>query len=222
MSQEGINYGLVMNYIFLDFENLQPEEINLVGREDFEIWIFLGENQRKISIELVKSLQPLGNQVKYISMHGSGKNALDFHIAFYIGEVSQKKPDAFFHLLSRDSGFDPLIAHLRDKQIRCYRCERVDDILPIRLTKQKQARQGVSKEVDYHNATTSQLAQTFKKFFQSKTNRPKSITALENVCRNIYGCQLDGEKIKRLIQSLQTTDYIVVGENNKVTYPNLE
>ena len=41
-----------------------------------------------------------------------GKNALDFHIAYYLGQLALKEPDAFFHIVSKDTGFDPLIQHL--------------------------------------------------------------------------------------------------------------
>ena len=44
---------------------------------------------------------------------GNGKNALDFYLAFYVGDLAAKDPEAGFHILSDDTGFDPLIKHLK-------------------------------------------------------------------------------------------------------------
>src|SRR5690606_2175966 len=38
-------------------------------------------------------------------------------IAFYIGQLAQKDPRGFFHIISRDTGFDPLVTHLKSKKI---------------------------------------------------------------------------------------------------------
>src|SRR5207248_8081031 len=41
-----------------------------------------------------------------------GKHALDFHIAFYLGEYLTRSPGTSCVVLSKDKGFDPLIRHL--------------------------------------------------------------------------------------------------------------
>jgi hypothetical protein len=50
-------------------------------------------------------------------LESSGSNALDFHIAYYIGVLSAQDSSAFFHIISKDTGFDPLIKHLKSKGI---------------------------------------------------------------------------------------------------------
>lgn len=94
------------NYIFIDYENVQPESIAGLEKGNFSILLFLGANQSKINTQLARSLQPLGSRVEYIVLSGNGKNALDFHIAYYIGERAAIEPDAYFHIVSKDSGFD--------------------------------------------------------------------------------------------------------------------
>lgn len=39
-------------------------------------------------------MQALGEQAGYVEIAGSGPNALGFHIAYYIGELASKEPDA--------------------------------------------------------------------------------------------------------------------------------
>lgn len=54
----------------------------------------------------------LGERFISIDIEGQGKNALDFHIAFYLGELLKAAPRAECVILSRDKGFDPLVRHL--------------------------------------------------------------------------------------------------------------
>ncbi len=61
--------------------------------------------------------QSLGSNAEYVILEAAGKNALDFHIAYYIGVLSSQEPTAFFHIISKDSGFDPLIKHLKDRKV---------------------------------------------------------------------------------------------------------
>lgn len=92
--------------------------------------IFVGASQKKLLPRIVKLIQPLGKRADYIEISGHGKNALDFHIAFYIGELASQMPDAFFHIISKDAGFDPLVAHLKSRKLYSCRSESVLD-LPI-------------------------------------------------------------------------------------------
>lgn len=65
-----------------------------------------------------------------IKLSGNGSNALDFHIAFYLGVLAVRDSAAYFHIISKDTGYDPLIRHLRAKNIKAHRFE--DDILIIK------------------------------------------------------------------------------------------
>ena len=106
-----------MNYVMIDFENVQPESLATLNSERFHVMVFAGANQKNISIKMAKALQPMGDKVEYIEITGSGKNALDFHIAFYIGQLAAKDATAYFHIISGDKGFEPLIAHLKERKI---------------------------------------------------------------------------------------------------------
>jgi hypothetical protein len=56
-------------------------------------------------------------------MQGSGKNALDFHIAYYLGKYAETDPRGVFRIVSKDKGFDPLVEHMRAAGIDCARAE---------------------------------------------------------------------------------------------------
>ena len=58
----------------------------------------------------------------------AGKNALDFHIAYYVGVLSSEEPTAFFHIISKDAGFDPLLKHLKARKVFAQRSSCIADI----------------------------------------------------------------------------------------------
>lgn len=90
--------------------------------------LFCGANQTKVPFEIAATLQKLGPRAEYVKIAGSGPNALDFHIAYYVGYLAADHPGAFFHIISRDKGFDPLIQHLKSKKILAIRSESIADI----------------------------------------------------------------------------------------------
>ena len=85
--------------------------------------VFYGASQTKMSTTLAAAIQPLGSDAEYIAIDGSGRNALDFHITYYIGRLSSEDPNAIFHIVSKDTGYDPLIRHLKTKGITCHRLQ---------------------------------------------------------------------------------------------------
>lgn len=107
------NQTAYTTYVLIDLENVQLDTDSLArykGRA-LKILVFANSNQ-KLPIDKVRVLQPLGDQVEYIQMSGSGKNALDFFIACRLGQLSQTAPQARIFVISNDTGYDPLIRHL--------------------------------------------------------------------------------------------------------------
>lgn len=100
------------NYVLIDYESVQPSHLELLNRDGFIAYVFVGKVQAKLSFETVSVIQDLGERASYIKISGAGPNALDFRIAFYIGQIGARDPDAFFHIISKDKGFYPLIEHL--------------------------------------------------------------------------------------------------------------
>lgn len=105
------------NYVLVDYENVQPTDLAMLNGGPFKVKVFLGANQAKIPVALAAAMQGLGGDAEYVLLESSGSNALDFHIAYYIGLLSAQDPAAFFHIVSKDTGFDPLIKHLKTKGV---------------------------------------------------------------------------------------------------------
>lgn len=105
-----------MQYVLIDHENVQPADLAGLSSGHACVLVFTGV-QQKVSISLVEAVQALGERGRFIRISGSGKNALDFHIAYYLGKLSERDPQANYVLVTADSGYDPLVAHLNAQGI---------------------------------------------------------------------------------------------------------
>src|SRR5690606_27157964 len=109
------------HYFLIDYENVQPT-LSRRNVRSSKVFVFLGVHQSKMHVDRVRLLQPLGERVEYVQIESSGQNALDFHIAFYVGELSAKAPGGTLHVISKDKGFYCLVRHVKGKGFRVKRC----------------------------------------------------------------------------------------------------
>jgi hypothetical protein len=130
--------------LYIDYENVQGVDLSRIAELDFKIWVFTGVSQSRIPINLVKSTQAFGNRLEWVTIDGNGPNALDFHIAYYLGVHVAGNPKDEYFILSKDKGFDPLVNHVGRKNIRCRRISSVSEIesTPRASARIKKARDG--------------------------------------------------------------------------------
>jgi len=112
---------MAQTHILVDFENVQPSaaDIALVRGDDLRLAIFRGPGQMKYAADVAEAWQPLGANLSFIRCAKAGRNAVDMHIAFYLGELvasagrdgASARPR--FVIVSRDTDFDPLLLHIR-------------------------------------------------------------------------------------------------------------
>ena len=95
------------NYVLIDFENVQPRNLGILADHPFQVLVFIGANQTRVPRNVAVAMQSLGKKAQYVEIDGSGPNALDFHIAYYIGELAATDPAGSYFVISRDKGFDP-------------------------------------------------------------------------------------------------------------------
>ncbi len=117
--------------VLVDLENTQPDNLEVLVDLPFRVIVFTGENQAKISLNTAAAMQRMGTRAEYVRMTGKGPNALDFHIAFYAGELASTMPGARFYIVTKDRGFDPLINHLNERFERPVMIKRVRDLTEI-------------------------------------------------------------------------------------------
>src|SRR5262249_30863599 len=97
--------------LLVDYENIGKIDLAAIP-DGVRVPFFFGASQKSVRTEFLKAALKLGERFVPIDIEGQGKNALDFHIAFYLGEYLARSRDTACVILSRDKGFDPLVRHL--------------------------------------------------------------------------------------------------------------
>jgi chemotaxis protein histidine kinase CheA len=99
-------------HLLVDYENVQPsiEDLLKLAPKLTDVWLFHGPNQ----IKRAKQLQSAHERVTLVPHSGKGKNALDFHLSFYLGYVAAKHPEANLMVVANDKGYDSMIGHAKD------------------------------------------------------------------------------------------------------------
>jgi hypothetical protein len=195
--------------LYIDYENVQKVNLSRIAQLDFKIWVFTGVSQSRIPIELVKSTQAFGSNLKWVSIDGNGPNALDFHIAYYLGlHTAENAKDEYF-ILSKDKGFDPLIKHLVNKKIKCRRINSISEVESSARTPAK-----VKKAIDTDRAYAKIVENLFK---IEESRRPRNRKTLRGHIKTLIGKSQTEERIDQIISQLFAAN-LVVDAGRGLTY----
>ena len=116
-------------YVLVDYENVHPD-LSVLAGTPYKVKVFFGAKQQesRIPYQLMKAMLALGGNAEPVEVSRSGKNALDMHIAYYIGGLLALEPDATIHVISGDTDFDPLLEFLRGKGVVCKRSKTIGEL----------------------------------------------------------------------------------------------
>jgi hypothetical protein len=211
------------NYVLVDYENVKVAHLTRLSDERFRVTLFLGLHDTKLPVDLVLTMQQLRDRGNYVVLDAAGRNALDFYIAYYLGTLATKDPVGFFHIISKDTGFDPLIRHLKTQGILCARSESVDDLPcfirdepapspPIGLTTVRPQAPPAS------NRTLDDLTRVAAEdLIKRKASRPRKEKTLRNTIHATCGKQLQVNQIDKVFKELVSRGWIKV-TGTSVTY----
>lgn len=191
------------NYVLIDYENVQPDALDRLADEHFKVLVFVGASQTKLSFETADALQKLGARARYIRISGSGSNALDFHLAMYLGELIAADPTAFFHIISRDKGFDPLIVHLKARKVLAARSATVREIPLVKVASAGSLDQQLDVAADY-------LA-------KRGANSPKTLKTLKTSLAVLFQHKLSPEGVQAVLDGLVERKSVIL-DGAKVAY----
>ena len=222
-------------YVLLDFENVQPKALDRLRPGTARIKVFLGQHQTKLMVELVQRLQPFGADVEYIQIQGSGPDAVDFHIAYYIGRLAVTEPSASFTIVSKDRGFDPLVRHLAQRGVSCRRLSELpplaaatpekvtpplksstpDPSAPALAASAQSARNRTAPKPAVATSARARAANVVAHL--RKSTKPAKLTTLRSTIKALFKPPLDDRSVDAIVQSLKDSKRLsVVGD--KVTY----
>ena len=211
------------NYILVDYENVQIRSLERLQGPQFKVLVFLGPNNTKLPVELVLSVQRMGEHASYVVMDAGGANALDFHIAYYMGLLSSTDPTAFFHIISKDTGFDPLIHHLKGRRIFAARSISIDEMpcfktqTPAPNNTSPQTLTTTTSAPDAANKPESLLKPVLEDLIKRKASKPRAVKTLKSTLQAKCGKDLPPAVIDGLFSLLVKKGFVLV-DGTKVSY----
>ena len=101
--------GGIETHVLVDWENVQPkdDDIRSLVPDVTDIWLFHGPDQKGVGAKHAS----FGDKATPVRIARGGKNALDFHLSFYMGYIAARHPDARFVVVSNDKGYAPMLEH---------------------------------------------------------------------------------------------------------------
>ena len=191
------------NYVLIDYENVQPSALCVLEKEHFKVVVFVGANQAKVAFDVAAQLQRLGPSASYVKISGNGPNALDFHIAYYIGHLAAAEPDAYFHIISKDTGFDPLISHLKSKKIFACRSKDIGDMPIVKAANSK--------------TQPEKLAVIVTNLKQRGASKPRTVKTLSSTMSSLFQKALAEDELAAILKHMEQQGFITV-TGTKVGY----
>lgn len=181
--------------LLVDFENVQSLELAKLP-PDVRVLLVLGAKQSKLPTELVLEASRMGARFSYVPIKGQAHNAVDFCVAYYLGEYLTKNPMAECVVLSKDKkGFDPLVEHLaRERGFKVRRVSSQKEAFPAAAPKK-------AKTVDPYSRTLELLGK--------EETRPAKRSGLEGKIRSYFPAMAADVRqalLERLLKEGKVTD----------------
>jgi hypothetical protein len=190
--------------ILVDWENVQPELLPALNLADVKVIVFVGPHQSKLPTDIVIAMQKLGDRADYIKVGKQGKDALDMHIAFYMGRLATQLQDCYFHIVAVDRDYDPLLAHLKELKIGVAKWPDLSSIPILKRAAAKTPKDQLEAAKDW--------------LLERKANRPKTLKTLTNSLKtSAFSSLLLEEDIGAIIEGLIKLRVIVV-QGQKIEY----
>ena len=202
-----------LNHVFVDFENVHQIDASVIGTKAMRFTLLLGARQTRLDAALVEKLMEHAASVELIRLASSGKNALDFALAYYVGRAVSANPAAFIHIVSKDSGFDPLVEHLRSRHIHA---DRHDSFATLTFSGPPRAATVPPKTgTAGHEELLTRVLERLRK---NVTNRPKKKTTLLSHLKSNLGKDATEADAVKLLEMLLQAGHLRIDDKDAVTY----
>jgi len=150
-------------HVLLDYENVQPTEAELraLVPDATQVWVFHGPHQRQVEARFGS----FGANVTAVPISKTGKNALDFHLSFYMGYIASRKQASAMVVVANDKGYEPMLEHARSMgfAVRQVGHGEVKPAAPVKTTppatsaaKKAPAKKAAAKQVPAKKAAAKQ------------------------------------------------------------------
>jgi PIN domain len=211
-----------LHYIFVDFENVQKIDPAVIGPENVRFTLLMGPLNKKLEMTVVEQLHKHPQTTKLVRLTSSGRNALDFAVAYYVGQAAAEDPNGHFHIVSKDKDFDPLVEHLRSTALRIFRHDSFDALALSRAPTMKSATRPKHKAPATKKAAPPGLEEladkALKHLRKDSTKPPKTLPKLISHLRTHFGKKIADAEVPPLVERLKSDGYVTVDGKGVVKY----
>jgi hypothetical protein len=187
------------NYIFLDFENVQEADWGRIAGRPVKVIVVYGQEKRYLEIRAIEALVRCASQVEMVESKKTGRNAADMLIAERIGEIKAVDPHGFFHIISKDKGFDSLVENLRVRGTLAARRTSFAEV-PVLMNLEERIT-------------------CFAVFLRTNPkNRPGKLSALHSQIQVNFGRALAAEEVDQIVNGLKRREVLRIDDKGKVSY----
>ena len=195
-----------MNHVFVDFENVHRVDASVFGTKSASFTLLLGARQTMLDAALVEKLMEHAASVQLVRLTSSGNNALDFALAYYVGRAVMADPNGCFHIVSKDTGFEPLIEHLRSRHIDAHRH---NDFTSLTFSGPAKPPSAPPEDL---------LTRVLGHLRKNANNRPKRKKTLVSHLLAVSGKAATEADVMNLIEGLRKAGHLTIGDRDAVTY----
>ena len=192
------------NYIFIDYENVRDFDLALIAGKPVKVVLATGKQQTTLPKQLVKQLLQFKEQVTLVENEHAGKNALDFVLVYEVARQAIEDPKGFFHIVSKDKGFDALVKHLHATKHMAARTEEFAKIPVL-----------VKAETLSVGQLVERYAERLKSGKGSRASRKKTLLSQIN---GHFGGTLDEAKCESVMAELIKSSLVEISPTGAVTY----
>ena len=193
-----------MNYIFVDYENLQEVDLDLIVGKAVKVFLVVGQRRKTLPSLLARQIHQYHDQVTWIESEGATNNALDLVLAYHVGLQAKADPKGYFHILAKDRDYDALIKHLRANSILASRDDEFARIPALAAM----TRLSLEERVKW-------VVERFQKNKVSRPKRKKSLlTTIHSFCRK----ELSDEEVQQIVTAMVARELIHLTSQGGVDY----
>ena len=193
-----------MNYIFVDYENVQEVDLDLIVGKAVKVFLVVGQRRKTLPSLLARQIHQYHDQVTWIESEGATSNALDLVLAYHVGLQAQADPKGYFHILARDKDYDALVKHLRANSILASRNDEFARIPALVAMTRLSLEDRVKWVVE--------------RFQKNKASRPKRKQSLLTTIRAFCRKELPDEEVQQIVTAMVAKKLIELTPPGGVVY----
>ena len=219
------------HFVLVDFENVPGVDLSLLGKEPLCVTLFLGPKS-KLKPGLVEQITTQPFEVRLIKVGQIKKNALDFVLAYHLGEMVTRFPRGHYYLISGDQDFAPLVTHLRDKHVHISQHNDIASLpflarpqpllAPVAKTSAPPKPPAVTKPVPVvlnKKPVPDRRAKIIARLKDpANPNRATTLKGLHAYIKNALGKEAATAKVEEIISELRKARVLTTDAKGKVAY----